>query len=42
LYRSGIYASAASSILTEKTGGVTLSRMPTDEKVKEKINSFFR
>lgn len=40
LYRSGLYASAASSILTEKTGGVTTSRMPTDEKVKEKIKSF--
>jgi len=40
LYRSGLYASAAASILTEKTGGVTTSRMPTDEKVKEKIKSF--
>jgi len=30
----------ASSILTEKTGGVILSRMPIDEKVKEKIKSF--
>jgi len=40
LYGSGLYASAASSILTEKTGGVTLSRVPIDEKVKEKIKSF--
>ncbi|MBU2562852.1 MAG: hypothetical protein KJ568_00210 [Actinobacteria bacterium] len=40
LYRSGLYASAASSILTEKTGGVTLSRMPTDKDVKERIKSF--
>jgi len=40
LYKSGLYASAAASILTEKTGGATLSRMPTDEKVREKIRSF--
>lgn len=37
LYKSGLYASAAASILTEKTGGVILSRMPTDEKVRERI-----
>jgi len=40
LYKSGLYASAAASILTEKTGGVNLSRMPTDEKVKEKVKGF--
>ena len=37
LYRSGLYASAASSILTEKTGGVTPVRMPKEERVREKI-----
>lgn len=40
LYKSGLYASAAASILTEKTGGVTLSRMPIDEKVRERLRSF--
>ena len=40
LYRSGLYASATASILTEKTGGVTTSRMPTDEKVRERIKNF--
>ena len=40
LYRSGLCASAASSILTEKTGGVNLSRMSTDKMVKEKDKKF--
>jgi sugar/nucleoside kinase (ribokinase family) len=39
LYKSGLYASAAASILIEKTGGVNLSRMPTDKKIKKKIKS---
>ena len=39
LYRSGLYASAASSILTEKTGGVTIERMPRDEKVRKILRS---
>ena len=42
LYKSGLYASAASSILTEKTGGVITSRMPTDKKVKERVNIFLK
>ncbi len=40
LYKSGLYASAASSIITEKTGGVTLRRMPQDKSVREKIAGF--
>jgi len=40
LYRSGLYASAAASIITEKTGGVNNSRMPTNEIVRERIKSF--
>ena len=39
LYRSGLYTSA-SSILTEKTGGVTISGMPTSKKVRERVKNF--
>lgn len=35
LYKSGSYASVAASIITEKTGGVCLERMPRDEEVKK-------
>ena len=33
LYKSGLYASTASTILIEKTGGVSLSRIPTNKEV---------
>ena len=39
LYKSGIYASAASSIVVEKSGGVIVNRMPTDKGVRERIRS---
>ena len=42
LYKSGLYILAAASILTEKTGGVTTSRMPTDKKVKVRIINFLK
>jgi hypothetical protein len=32
----------ASAIFTEKTGGVTLSRMPADKKVRERIKSYLK
>ena len=38
LYESGIYASAASSLIIEKTGGVSIKRMATDTEVKDLIN----
>jgi len=38
LYKSGLFASAAATILIEKTGGVSISRMPTEREVRERIN----
>ncbi|MCL5069360.1 MAG: PfkB family carbohydrate kinase, partial [Actinobacteria bacterium] len=40
LYKSGLFASAAATILIEKTGGVSISRIPVEKKVREKIESF--
>ena len=40
LYKSGLFASAAATILIEKTGGVSISRMPVEKKVRERIESF--
>ena len=40
LYKSGLLASAAATILIEKTGGVSISRMPTEKKVRERIKGF--
>jgi sugar/nucleoside kinase (ribokinase family) len=36
-FRSALYASAASSVVIEGTGGVDVSRMPTDEKVRGRL-----
>lgn len=35
--RAGIFASATSSLMIEKTGGITVDRMPTLSEVKERI-----
>lgn len=40
IHVSGLYASAATSILIEKTGGVTLSRMPSDQIVRERLKAY--
>lgn len=37
LYKSGLFASAASTILIEKTGGVSIKRMPTEKMVRQRI-----
>ena len=39
-YKSRLYASAAASVLAEKSGCVKLSRMPKDRKANEKIMNF--
>ena len=39
LYNSGLYASAAASILTEKSCGVNITRMPLDENIKKRAMS---
>jgi sugar/nucleoside kinase (ribokinase family) len=40
IYVSGLHASAAASVLIEKTGGVVISRMPKDSIVRERLKKF--
>lgn len=37
LYKSGLFASTASTILIEKTGGVSILRMPTEKMVRQRM-----
>lgn len=37
LYKSGLYASTAATILIEKTGGVSLSRIPKNKEIKDRM-----
>ena len=38
--KSGVFASATASFLIENTGGVSIERFPTKEKVLERINKY--
>ena len=40
LYTAGLFASAAASLLIEKTGGATLERIPAIEEVRERLKVF--
>ncbi|MCG8400241.1 MAG: carbohydrate kinase family protein [Firmicutes bacterium] len=40
IYKAGLFASAASSILIEKTGGVSIARIPDREQVEERIKRY--
>jgi len=38
LYRSGLFGNATASLVVEKSGGVTVERMPTYQEVKDRVN----